>query len=188
MKTTSLLRSLLPLVALIVITRGEAKAGIGPTDNSDVYAIALDPTAPTTIYAGTEDGIFKTTDGGQTWQLANAGIMGTIYSNMVVDPTNPNYVYMGTANDGFFRTDNGAVSWTQGAGTYNPHVKSISIDPVYSNVVNTGAFRDIYRSFDHGANWGILHQFEFVTGVLSIANDRVSTSTMYIGTNIRREC
>lgn len=53
----------------------------------------------------------------------------------------------------------------------------------YSNVVIMGAFRDIYRSFDYGANWSTLHQFDFATAVLSIANDTVSTNTMFIGTD-----
>jgi photosystem II stability/assembly factor-like uncharacterized protein len=186
MKFISIQRSAMPFIAfaaLVVIPAHRGRAGIGPTDTSDVYAIALDPNALTTIYAGTDDGIFKTTDGGQSWQLANDGIVGIIYSNMVVDPTNSNYVYMGTAGDGFFATSNGGQNWTHGEGSYHPVVKSISIDPVYSNVVNMGAFRDIYRSFDHGATFGILHQFDFATGVLSIANDPVSTTTIYIGTN-----
>jgi photosystem II stability/assembly factor-like uncharacterized protein len=171
------------IIAFLIYPLRNAGASIGPTDDADIYAIALDPTALTTIYTGTGAGVFKSTDGGQNWVLANDGIQGETYSNMVVDPQDPNFVYMGTNGYGLYRTTNGGSNWTLGAGTYNPVVKSISIDPVNPYIVTMGAFRDIYRSYDHGANWFTLHQFPFVTGVLAIAQDPVATSTMYIGTN-----
>jgi hypothetical protein len=34
----------------------------------------MDPMTPTTLYAGTEDGAFKTTDGGRTWNPVNTDL------------------------------------------------------------------------------------------------------------------
>ena len=39
-----------------------------------VPALALDPTTPTTLYAGTDDGVFKSTDGGGSWSPVNTGL------------------------------------------------------------------------------------------------------------------
>jgi photosystem II stability/assembly factor-like uncharacterized protein len=183
MKLGSITRLALHLVAAAAFIPAPTLAGIGPTDDAEVYAIALDPTDPNIIYAGTDDGIYKAEDGGQNWSLANEGITGIIYSNMVVNRSNPSIVIMGTDGDGVYQTSNGAQSWNLGTGSYNPVTKSLSFDPVYPNVVNMGTFRDIYRSFDYGRTWSLLHQFSFVTGVLSIANDPVATTRMYIGTN-----
>jgi len=161
-----------------------AWAQIGPTPDAEVEAIILDPYSPTTIYAGTDDGMWKTTDGGQRWSLINDGIIGTTYSNLAIDPTDTNIVYMGTQGDGLFKTINGGESWSYSAGAYHPVVKSISIDPTYPNVVYMGAFRGIYRSYDRGGSWTELpYQYGISEGVLAILNDPTSFSTIYIGTN-----
>ena len=175
--------TMLASLAAAALASGNALATIGPTGDADIYAIAIDPTAPWILYVGATQGIFKTTDGGQTWSPSGEGITGQIYSNMVVDPTDPQKVYLGTNGYGLYRSTDGGASWSHGEGSYHQTVKSIAIDPDQANVLSMGAFRDIYRSFDYGANWGPLHLFDFATGVLSIAHDSVSTNTMYIGTN-----
>jgi len=169
---------------LIFLAPG-ASATIGPLPDSDVYAIALDPTAPGTLYAGTGVGVYKTIDFGQNWTRSDYGITGEVYSNMVVDPADSQKVYLGTNGYGFFYSWDGGASWSHGEGPYHQTVKSIAIDPDQSNVLSIGAFRDIYRSYDFGATWGPLHLFDYATGVLSIAHDPVSTDVMYIGTNTR---
>src|SRR5256885_12494843 len=35
---------------------------------------SIDPTTPTTLYAGTYGGVFKSTDGGGSWSAANVGL------------------------------------------------------------------------------------------------------------------
>src|SRR5450759_2663750 len=39
-----------------------------------VEALAIDPTTPATLYAGTNNGVFKSTDSGGTWADANKGL------------------------------------------------------------------------------------------------------------------
>src|SRR5579862_6446874 len=42
----------------------------GFPDSTEVTALAIDPTTPTTLYAGTFDaGVFKSTDGGDSWSI-----------------------------------------------------------------------------------------------------------------------
>ena len=50
-------------------TGGRSWRSIDPPGKGDVVALALDPTDPSTIYAGMRDGAhaFKSTDGGRTW-------------------------------------------------------------------------------------------------------------------------
>jgi hypothetical protein len=42
-----------------------------------VEALAIDPLTPSTIYAGAENGVLKSMDGGGTWNEANIGLPGT---------------------------------------------------------------------------------------------------------------
>jgi hypothetical protein len=52
-------------------------SGIGPYGGS-ARALAIDPQNPGTIYAGTSGGVFKTTDGGTSWNAANACLRDTL--------------------------------------------------------------------------------------------------------------
>ena len=45
----------------------------GLTD-TEVYALAIDPTTPATLYAGTYGGVFKSTNGGGDWSAVNTGL------------------------------------------------------------------------------------------------------------------
>ncbi|HEY5086210.1 MAG TPA: hypothetical protein VII66_02515 [Gemmatimonadaceae bacterium] len=96
-----------------------------------IGAIAASPSNPNVVYVGTGDpsgwsftpgnGVYKTTDGGQTWH--NVGLEKTQYINsVIVDPTNPNIVLVGAfgaaqfggpANDarGVYRSTDGGATW-----------------------------------------------------------------------------
>ena len=89
---------------------GPAEAGwtsIGLNGKSFIVsALALDPTTPTTVYAGTSQGVFKTTDGGTSWSPVNTGLTcgpyGCYATALALDPTSPTTVYAGTASSGIF--------------------------------------------------------------------------------------
>src|SRR5262244_3625441 len=61
-----------------------------------VQALAIDPTTPNTLYAGTDGGgVFKTTDRAAHWSGANTGFPrpSTVVSALAIDPTTPNTLY-----------------------------------------------------------------------------------------------
>jgi hypothetical protein len=43
------------------------RSEVGDLSNRDIRALAIDPLKPSTIYAGAQQGIFKSTDAGVTW-------------------------------------------------------------------------------------------------------------------------
>src|SRR2546430_2397970 len=51
-----------------------------------VPALAVAPSAPAMIYAGTEHGVFKTTDAGVTWDSLNNGLAFSVRA-LVLDPS-----------------------------------------------------------------------------------------------------
>jgi photosystem II stability/assembly factor-like uncharacterized protein len=93
--------------------------------------IEIDPTAPDIVYVGTGDpnisshpgigdGVYKSTDGGQTW--THLGLEEQrIISQVRVNPANPNIVYaaaMGVPFEpntqrGLYRSEDGGNSWDQ---------------------------------------------------------------------------
>jgi len=98
---------------------------------ASIGALAVAPSDPKVIYAGTGeadirsnlasgDGVYKSTDGGQTWQ--NIGLHDTRQiSRIVVDPRNADVVYVGALghaygpNDerGVYKSSDGGAHWTR---------------------------------------------------------------------------
>jgi photosystem II stability/assembly factor-like uncharacterized protein len=60
---------------------------------SNVYALAIDPRNPATIYFGTDDGLARSTDGGDTWAMIPGG-PGRV-TVLALDPQDPDTVYAG---------------------------------------------------------------------------------------------
>ncbi|MCP5152823.1 MAG: hypothetical protein H6983_01565 [Ectothiorhodospiraceae bacterium] len=126
-----------------------------PPQLAQVEVIAVDPLTPTTVYASIpsiDDALYKTTDGGDTWNLANSGISATRVSIIAVDPQTPSNLLAG-GNVIYRSTDSGA-SWTQVVAI---PPRDIAFDPVDASHVLVAAGA-IARSVDGGAT------FELFTG------------------------
>jgi len=96
-----------------------------------IGAVAVAPSAPTTVWIGTGeantrqssswgDGVYKSTDGGKTW--ANTGLRDTrAIARIVVDPANADVVYVAAqghlwgpnTDRGVFKTTDGGKSWNK---------------------------------------------------------------------------
>ena len=72
-------------------------------DSLSVSFLAIDPRTPASLYAGTDKGAFKSTDGAVSWMAANMGLPVTRYTGVTVDPKTPQTLFAATA-DGVFKT------------------------------------------------------------------------------------
>ncbi|HEY2473195.1 MAG TPA: hypothetical protein VGI19_00190 [Candidatus Cybelea sp.] len=105
--------------------------GTLPGDSNSIGALAVAPSNPNIIWAGTGesdirgdmvtgDGVFKSTDAGKTWQYAGLRDTHTV-SAIAIDPRNPNVVYVASmghafvpnADRGVFKTTDGGKTWTK---------------------------------------------------------------------------
>lgn len=118
--------------------------------------VAIDPSNPDTIYAGTGeyttyaegDGLFRSTNGGVDWErVATAGQVGTTCSRVIVDPSNPLRIHV-TGNYGYVRSDDGGANWTN---HLSGAASDMTIDPESPQVVFVARHGvGIYRSTDGG--------------------------------------
>lgn len=133
---------------------------------------------PDTVYAGVEDaGLFRTTDGGRTWQEMaglrghesgpgwQPGAGGLCLHTIVIDPTNHNRIFTAISAAGTFRTDDGGKTWrpiNQGLHSqYIPDptaevghcVHRIAIHPTRPNVLFMQKHWDVMCSDDGGDTW-----------------------------------
>ncbi|HZT78513.1 MAG TPA: hypothetical protein VFA27_17825 [Vicinamibacterales bacterium] len=103
-------------------------------DNTGGSDLAFDPKNPDIVYAclweerqgpwengawaGTHGGIFKSTDGGRTWNQLTKGLPpeGVVQADVAVAASDPNRLYASVANPrsvGIYRSDDAGASWTR---------------------------------------------------------------------------
>ncbi len=169
----------------------EVWGSIGPA-GGNVFALAMDPHTPATIYAGTGGGIhrfnssgggsvFKTTNGGASWQPAGSGLPADAVLFLAIDPVTTSTAYAGTRNHGAFKTTDGGTSWTAAGLTAN-RVWTLAIDPVTPSTLYAGTASGVFKSTDGAATWTTATSGIGAQQVFALAIDPVSPSTLYAGT------
>lgn len=74
-------------------------------------ALVADPVDADVVYVGTRNaGVYKTINGGESWQPANNGIESMELKNLVIDPSNPKTLYLHSGHY-LYKTSNGALTW-----------------------------------------------------------------------------
>ena len=149
-----------------------------PWEFKRVWHLEPSLTDPDTVYAGVEDAaLFRTTDGGQTWnELAGLrghgsgsrwqpGAGGLGLHTIILDPSNPNRIYIAISAAGAFRTDDGGITWkatNQGLRSqYSPDpnaevghcVHHVAMHPKRPGVLFMQKHWDVMRSDNAGDNW-----------------------------------
>jgi photosystem II stability/assembly factor-like uncharacterized protein/tetratricopeptide (TPR) repeat protein len=77
-----------------------------------VTAIVFDPIDPGVIYVGTADaGIYKSWNGGVSWQPVLLGLGSTSIDSLVIKPNDPRILYAGVMLGGVYKTSDGGTSW-----------------------------------------------------------------------------
>jgi hypothetical protein len=88
--------------------------------DSNVFAMAFDPSNPNTLYAATQiSGVLKSVNGGTTWSASNGALTPWTTSagdfidvrSVVVDLDTPRTVYIGTNGEGVYQSLDGGGSW-----------------------------------------------------------------------------
>ena len=135
-------------------------------------ALLINPQDANVMYAaGVSGGVWKTTNGGQSWAPI-ADVIGNItVSSMVMEPGNPNVIYVGTGEGvivaevdtigdfrgaGIFKTTDGGANWTRLESTTNEnffYVNDLVISPNDKNRIYAATRTGVWRSPDGGANW-----------------------------------
>jgi Sortilin, neurotensin receptor 3, len=150
-----------------------------------VFAIAVDPSTPTTIYAGTETGgARKSMDGGATWSDANGATLTDPWVEaLVVAPTTPPTIYAGTGASGVFRSTDGGLNWTQvNAGLDNLVVQALVVHPTNPAILYAGTEGGVFKSTDGGATWVSRSSGISIPDVRALAIHPSNPETIYAGT------
>ena len=118
-----------------------------------VHALAQAPSDSHILYAGTLEGVFRSSDGGATWTQISPPDSHEIHEieSLAVDPGNADTVYAGTWHLPW-KTSDGGKTWRnikQGL-IVDSDVFSIIVDPEHSHTVYLSACSGIYKSENAG--------------------------------------
>jgi len=83
----------------------------GLPQNVDVYVIVVHPQNSDVIFVGTQDGPYRSIDGGDHWERLGFPERGAVVWSMIIHPTRPNVMYAGTAPIGLYRSEDGGDTW-----------------------------------------------------------------------------
>ncbi|HWC04863.1 MAG TPA: exo-alpha-sialidase [Methylomirabilota bacterium] len=149
-----------------------------PWEFARVWHLEPALTDPDTVYAGVEDAaLFRTTDGGQTWQELpglrghrsapswQPGAGGMCLHTILLDPSRPERIFVAISAAGAFRSDDGGATWRpvnrglKSEGIPDPNaevghcVHRIAMHRARPGVLFMQKHWDVMRSDDAGESW-----------------------------------
>jgi hypothetical protein len=132
--------------------------------DGNVFAIdqiLIDPDNPNKIHAVGQMGIWRTLDGGATWEAADIGLGTAVHNAVAVDPARPGHVYVGDTDNGLWVSYDHAESvayCTRPRSGTKPTVLDIDVDAttglVYTAIDDIWRYDPVRRSWSRveGAN------------------------------------
>jgi photosystem II stability/assembly factor-like uncharacterized protein len=127
--------------------------------HSRVIAMAVDPSYPATVYAGTKgDAVYKSYDGGQRWTSMRSGLddatISSVVNQFVFDPYDSNHIFVATTM-GIFETKSGGGNWTKRMEGMKEvlMVVTLGMDPTRPAILYAGTSGGVYKSVNEGGHW-----------------------------------
>ncbi len=173
---------------------------IGPFRGGRVTTVAGHADQPSTFYFGaTGGGVWKTTDGGLTWQPItdkdfHTGSIGAIE----VAPSDPNVIYVGTGEspirgnvspgDGMYRSTDAGKTWVPSGLRDAGQIGAIRVHPGNPDLVYVAVLghafgpnpeRGVFRSKDGGRAWDKILFRSDSAGAVDLAMDPVNPRILY---------
>lgn len=171
--------------------------------NSNIVFVGMGEHAPRGVMTSYGDGVYKSTDAGQTW--VHMGLEKTQHiSRIVIHPTNPDIVYVaaqgalfdGTAERGIYKSIDGGKTWKNTLFVNKlTGASELVIDANYPEimyaamwehqrkphmVVSGGVGSGLYKSTDGGETWKKIHKgLPKEKGKMAIAVSPVNSNKLY---------
>jgi photosystem II stability/assembly factor-like uncharacterized protein len=136
----------------------------GLPPNAEVRAITVHPQDSNVMYVGTQDGPYRTTDGGDHWERLGFPDRDAVIWSLAIHPTRPKVMYAGAAPVALYRSEDCGDTWKKLPQAKSPaHCERegfdtrtirITFDPsrpddVYAALEVSG----VIRSSDAGESW-----------------------------------
>jgi photosystem II stability/assembly factor-like uncharacterized protein len=173
---------------------------LGPQRGGRSTAVAGSAQRPLEYYFGaTGGGLWKSTDGGVTWQpVTDKQITSSSVGAVAVAPSNPDVVYIGTGEseirgniapgDGVYKSADGGKTWTHVGLRDAQNISKIRVHPTNPDIAFVAAFghhaapneeRGIFRTTDGGKTWQKVLYRDAKTGGIEVVFDPNNPNVLY---------
>lgn len=175
---------------------------LGPFRGGRSAAVTGVPNKPNLYYFGsTGGGIWKTLDGGRTWDNISDGFFGGSIGAITVSKSDPNVMYVGggektvrgnvSSGYGIWKSVDAGKTWSSAGLKNSRHVPRIAVDPTDHNIVYAGVLgniytptqdRGVYKSTDGGKTWKKTLFSNEHAGVVDLLIDPTNPRILYAST------
>jgi hypothetical protein len=148
-------------------TDGGATWDITGLKDTAVTVLAIDPSDPSILYAGTQgiykeprgfQGLFKSTDSGATWVAVNNGLtelsgIGATITAVVIAPNNSSILYIGTSGSGVYKSVDGGANWSPfNDGLISRDIRALAVSPGAPNTLFAATASGVFSIIDDTSN------------------------------------
>jgi len=119
--------------------------------------LEMDPADHNVVYAGTTEGLWKTTDSGATWKHMTGS--NIVINDVLVDPRQPSHVLLATDRGGVLASNDGGVTFTaSNRGFTHRQTAALLVDRndsslIYAGLLSDKEFGGVFVSHDAGQSW-----------------------------------
>jgi photosystem II stability/assembly factor-like uncharacterized protein len=119
-----------------------------------INTLVVDPINPAVVYAGTTNGLFRSTNRAESWQQIGQSMPDQFVSSLVVHPTEAGLLYVG-GRAGILKSADGGATWeTKNQGLATLNIRTLVMSPRDPRVLYAGTNGSgLYRSTDAGEAW-----------------------------------
>ena len=173
---------------------------LGPAWGGRVSRAVGVPGDPRTYYAATASGgVWKSSDGGQTWTPVFDDQPASSIGSIAVAPSDPNVVYVGAgeanvrgnvaAGNGIYKSVDAGKTWTHvwrqdgqiGTMAVHPRNPDIAFAAVLGHAFGPNPERGVYRTRDGGKTWQQVLKKDADTGASDVALDPSNPNIVFAG-------
>ncbi len=160
-----------------------------PNTSRRTHVIYQHPTHPELIFAGTTEGLWRSTNAGRPDSWARVTSLRQVINAIAIHPDKPDRVYLGTEDFGVFVSNDGGETYEpSNAGFVSRQVRAVLADRtergrVYAGVVFDATNGGLFVSSDGGMTWQHTMKGIGVRDVYSLYQPEKHPETIYAGTN-----
>ena len=152
-----------------------------------VRALAMAPSDPNVLVAGTLDGVYRTLDAAKSWERISPEHHEELRNldSLAIDARDPQIIYAGTFHLPW-KTNDGGRNWRpiHDGMIDDSDVMSLLVDGGNSQRIYASACSGIYRSDDSGAQWRKIQGIPYAARrTYAIAQDRGQPARVYAATS-----
>jgi len=180
---------------------------VGPFRGGRSAAVTGVPNKPNLFYFGaTGGGIWKTLDGGRSWENISDGFFGGSIGAIEVSESDPNVIYVGggektvrgnvSSGYGVWKSVDAGKTWESKGLATSRHISRIVVHPkehntvyaaVMGNIYKPTEDRGVYKSIDGGNTWTKILFANENAGAVDLHMDPNNSRVLYASTwNVRR--